>query len=102
MLESNPLLHTIRIGPDKRGELNGSTHHPREVLSPFISMAKFVRKLIAPLCAGDSDSDVPWVAICGAGVMWASLGGSVVIARIAQRKIGVRPTEVQPSEALPS
>ena len=102
MLESNPLLHTIRIGPDKKGELNGSTHHPREVLSPFISMAKFVRKLIAPLCAGDSDSDVPWVAICGSGVMWAALGGAVVMARIVQRKIPLRPRDVWASEALPS
>jgi hypothetical protein len=58
--------------------------------------------LIAPLCAGDSDSDVPWVAICGAGVMWAALGGAVVIARFAQRKIRLRPRGVQAPEALPS
>jgi hypothetical protein len=58
--------------------------------------------LIAPLCAGDSESDIPWVAICGAGAMWAALGGAVVTARITQRKIRLRPRDVRPSEALPS
>jgi hypothetical protein len=58
--------------------------------------------LIAPLCAGDSDSDVPVLAICAAGAMWAALGGVIVMARIAQRKIRLRPTNVQDSAELSS
>lgn len=51
--------------------------------------------LIAPLCAGESDSDHSWVFICGSGAIWASLGAAIVIARIAQWRVRVRLRGVQ-------
>ena len=84
----------------------------RSVVRPAISWVETVigallllwgiMLLIAPLFAGDSHSEVPWMAICGSGVMWAALGGAVVMARIVQRKIRLRPRDVRASEALPS
>jgi hypothetical protein len=51
--------------------------------------------LIAPLFAGDSDSDHSWVFISGSGAIWALLGAAIVIARIAQWRIRLRLRNVQ-------
>jgi hypothetical protein len=56
--------------------------------------------LITPVFAGDSDSDISWVFISGSGAMWAVLGASVVIARIAQWKIRSRLSEMQAPDVL--
>ncbi len=58
--------------------------------------------LIGPLCAGDSERDIAWVFICGSGALWAVLGGAIVVARSAQRKIRLRLRDVLAPEALPS
>lgn len=51
--------------------------------------------LIAPLFAGDPDSDLSWVFISGSGAIWALLGAAIVIARIAQWKIRLRLRNLQ-------
>jgi len=58
--------------------------------------------LVAPLCAGNSDTDISLVFISGSGAMWAVLGAAIVIARIAQRKIRFRLRDVQAPDALAS
>jgi hypothetical protein len=54
--------------------------------------------LIAPLFAGDSDSDHSWVFISGAGAIWALLGAAIVIARITQWRIRLRPRNAQATD----
>jgi len=58
--------------------------------------------LVAPLCAGNSDTDISLVFISGSGAMWAVLGAAIVIARIAQRTIRFRLRDVQAPDALAS
>ena len=58
--------------------------------------------LITPLFAGNSDSDISWVFLSGSGAMWAVLGAAILVARIAQRKIRLRLTNMQGPDVLAS
>jgi hypothetical protein len=58
--------------------------------------------LIMPLCAGDSDIDIPLVFISAAGILWTAFGGSVIMARIAQRGIRMRMRDANSPKAMPS
>jgi hypothetical protein len=56
--------------------------------------------LVGALWGGDPGSNIPWVFICGSGALWVALGGVIVVARIAQRKIRLRLRDVPAPKTL--
>jgi hypothetical protein len=82
----------------------------RSVIDPLIGLVETgvavflllcgILLLVAPLCAGDSIADISWVFISGSGAIWATVGATIVIARIAQRKIRFRLRNIQARDVL--
>jgi|ERR1700722_4886295 hypothetical protein len=58
--------------------------------------------LIASMFTIKYESEIPWVLMLVSGALWLALGGSVVAARVAQRRIRIRLKDSDAPEPNPS